>query len=98
MTGRQQALPSRGVRLPSAPRGRGELQLALRNRRSRRTYSRGPLALDELAQVLWSAQGITSATGKRTAPSAGALYPLELHLLAANVKELPAALMPLGRL
>ena len=48
--------------------------------------------LDELSQVLWSAQGITTPTGKRTAPSAGALYPLELHLLATHVKELPAGL------
>jgi SagB-type dehydrogenase family enzyme len=92
MTGRQGTLPSREVRLPSAPRGGGELQLALRNRRSRRAYSREPLGLGELSQVLWSAQGITSAAGKRTAPSAGALYPLELHLLATHVMELPAGL------
>jgi SagB-type dehydrogenase family enzyme len=92
VTSRERVLSAREVRLPSAPRGGGELQLALRNRRSRRAYSREPLALDELSQVLWSAQGITSTEGKRTAPSAGALYPLELHLLAADVKELPAGL------
>lgn len=92
MTGLQQALPSREVGLPGAPRGGGELQFAFRNRRSRRTYSREPLDLDELSQVLWSAQGITSTAGKRTVPSAGALYPVELHLLAQHVKELPTGL------
>jgi SagB-type dehydrogenase family enzyme len=78
--------------LSSLPHGGGELQLALRNRRSRRAYARESLDLDELSQLLWSAQGITSATGKRTVPSAGALYPLELHLVATRVKELPAGL------
>jgi SagB-type dehydrogenase family enzyme len=48
--------------------------------------------LDELSELLWSAQGVTSTAGQRTAPSAGALYPVELHLLAAHVEELPAGL------
>lgn len=91
MMGDERALPSREVALP-APRVRGELQLALRNRRSRRAYSREALALDEVSQVLWSAQGTTSNTGKRTVPSAGALYPLKLHLLASRVNELPVGL------
>jgi SagB-type dehydrogenase family enzyme len=50
------------------------------------------LAIDEVSQVLWSAQGITSRVGKRTVASAGALYPLELHLVAARVEELPPGL------
>ena len=92
MTSREPGPPSREVKLPRAPRVRGELQFALRNRRSRRAYSREPLVLDELSQVLWSAQGMTSTVGKRTVPSAGALYPLELHLLAAHVTQLPTGL------
>jgi SagB-type dehydrogenase family enzyme len=48
--------------------------------------------MSEISQILWSAQGITSARGFRTAPSAGALYPLELYVIAGNVKNLPAAI------
>ena len=46
----------------------------------------------EISQILWSAQGITSARGFRTAPSAGALYPLELYIIAGNIKDLPAGI------
>ncbi len=46
----------------------------------------------ELSQLLWAAQGITSPQGYRTAPSAGALYPLELYVLAGNVRELQSGL------
>jgi SagB-type dehydrogenase family enzyme len=42
-----------------------------------------------VSQLLWAAQGITSASGKRTAPSAGALHPLEIHLVAVHVEDLP---------
>jgi SagB-type dehydrogenase family enzyme len=48
------------------------------------------LSLDDIGQLLWSAQGITSSRGWRTAPSAGALYPLEIDVLCGNVAEVPA--------
>ena len=62
---------------------------ALQKRRSVREYSKEPLSLFEISQILWAAQGITdNGYGRRTAPSAGALYPIELYLVAANVKDL----------
>ena len=62
---------------------------ALLNRRSVRDYKTESLSLSEVSQILWSAQGIAdTAEGLRTAPSAGALYPLEIYLVAANVKDL----------
>ncbi len=68
------------------------VEQALRLRRSVRTFSAKPLQLAEVAQLLWSAQGITSRDGLRTAPSAGALYPLEIYLVAGNVNDLPVGL------
>ena len=64
------------------------LEQTLLNRRSIREYADTPLSLEEVSQLLWAAQGITSGWGGRTAPSAGALYPLELYLVVGNVSGL----------
>ncbi len=52
---------------------------ALAARRSTRTYGDRKLTDAEVGQLLWAGQGITSARGFRTAPSAGALYPMFLY-------------------
>lgn len=57
-------------------------------RRSIRSYKSEPLAIAEISQLLWSAQGVTNRKGFRTAPSAGALYPLEVYLAAGDVTDL----------
>ena len=79
------------MRLPG-PQLNGPLTLegALLARRSVRDFSAQALRLDEVAQLLWAAQGITAAhpSSLRTAPSAGALYPLEVILLAGDVDDL----------
>ncbi len=64
------------------------VEQALLNRRSVREYADAPLTLEEVSQLLWAAQGLTAEWGGRTAPSAGALYPLELHLVVGNVSDL----------
>lgn len=61
------------------------VEKALRQRRSVRRYETGPVDLADLGQLLWAGQGISHARGFRTAPSAGALYPLELYLVVGNV-------------
>ncbi len=71
------------------------LERALRKRRSVREFSREPVSLQELSQLLFSAQGITgSLHGKRlrTAPSAGALYPIEVYVFAHAVEGLEPGL------
>lgn len=74
------------------PRLAGEqsLESVLDARRSIRAYRDAPLSLEEVSQLLWAAQGVTDEDGGRTAPSAGALYPLEVYLVAGNVTSLEA--------
>jgi len=65
--------------------GKMSLEGALLRRRSVRSFGETPLSLRELGQLLWSAQGITNKIhGYRTAPSAGALYPLELYVATSH--------------
>ena len=64
------------------------LERSLQERRSIRAFSQQPLSLPEVSQLLWAAQGITGAGGLRTAPSAGALYPLEVYLVVGQVQGL----------
>ncbi|MGD8852695.1 MAG: nitroreductase family protein, partial [Gammaproteobacteria bacterium] len=74
------------VRLPTPTRaGEVSLEELLATRRSLREYPDAPLTLEELGQLLWAAQGFTHPRGLRTAPSAGALYPLELYVVAGDV-------------
>lgn len=73
------------ISLPD-PRLKGETSLeeAILKRRSRRDFRDSPLTLGEVSQILWAAQGITDETGLRAAPSAGALYPLDLYLVVGE--------------
>lgn len=82
-------VPLSAVDLPE-PRLSGlvSLEETLAERRSIREYSQTPLTMEQVSQLLWAAQGITSDGGGRTAPSAGALYPLEIYLIAGNVEDL----------
>ncbi len=68
------------------PRHTGPLSLeeAIRNRRSVREFLPEPLSSDEVSQLLWATQGITGEQGLRAAPSAGALYPLEVYVITAE--------------
>jgi SagB-type dehydrogenase family enzyme len=89
--------PPQFIALP-APRFESSVSLeeTLYNRRSIREYSKSPLNLEEVSQLLWAAQGITSDNGFRTAPSAGALYPLKIYLVAGNVEGLVAGVYEYG--
>jgi SagB-type dehydrogenase family enzyme len=72
--------------LPEARKEGGmALVEALAKRRSVREYRADrPLTRAELGQLLWAAQGTTTDRGRRTCPSAGALYPLEVYVLTAE--------------
>lgn len=72
--------------------GKLSLEEAIHNRRTIRSYSDKPVMIEELSQLLWACQGVTSSDGKRSAPSAGALYPLEIFIVGGNVKDLGAGI------
>lgn len=58
-------------------------------RRTLRSYAATALTLDEVAQLLWAAQGVTGGELRlRTVPSAGALHPFELFLVVNRVEGL----------
>jgi SagB-type dehydrogenase family enzyme len=82
--------PSRDITRLPAQKSKGKQQLAilLAQRHSVRSFSSTPLTLAHLGQLLWAAQGMTHEGRRRTAPSAGALYPLELFVLVGRVEGL----------
>lgn len=89
-----EAMQTETVNLPP-PNLKGALSLeeTLKERRSVRRYLDEPLELEWVSQMLWAAQGITlESQGFRTAPSAGATFPLELYVAAGKVTGLDAGL------
>jgi SagB-type dehydrogenase family enzyme len=100
----EQASESKTIQLPNPRyESETSVEKALNMRRSVRTYLEEQLSISDISQILWAAQGITQKTekvpskwnpkyewqgGYRTAPSAGALYPMELYLIVGNVKRL----------
>jgi len=57
---------------------------ALHKRRTIRLFASRGLDLQQVSQLLWATQGLTDPRGFRTAPSAGATYPLEIYLVAGD--------------
>ncbi len=75
--------------LPAPVRdGHLPVETALAQRRSIREYRDEPLPLAAVAQLMWAAQGLSHPEGFRTAPSAGALYPLEVIAVVGRVDGL----------
>ena len=73
------------IELPKpALAGAASIEEALAARRSVREFASVTRTLAQISQLLWAAQGITHGDGHRTAPSAGALFPLELYLACAD--------------
>jgi len=82
--------PPQPVPLPEVRHeGTMSLEAALWARRSIRDLKPDALPLAAAAQLLWAAQGKNRPDGHRTAPSAGATYPLEVYLVTGSVDGLP---------
>ena len=76
---------------PPAQQGSISLEEAIVQRKSTRDFAHEPLSPSHLSQILWSAQGINDTSGgRRTIPSAGATYPLEIFIACGrdSIKEI----------
>lgn len=77
------------VKLPGPEAsGRSRIEELIAKRRSVRRYKDNKLSEPIISRLLWAAQGISSEDGLRTSPSAGALYPLEIHIVIGGGSEL----------
>lgn len=80
---------------PPEEEGGIPLWTALSRRRSRRDYSAKPITREQLSQLIWGSYGVSGRYGTyylRTAPSAGALYPVETYLVVNSVEEVETGL------
>lgn len=82
------------IKLPNPSKdGDVSLEEVLNQRRSVREFKKEALSISEISQLLWAAQGITEKeTSFRTAPSAGATYPLEVYIAVKKAEELDPGL------
>ncbi|UCE49399.1 MAG: SagB/ThcOx family dehydrogenase [Phycisphaerales bacterium] len=77
---------------PSRP---ASLDQTLRQRQSVRKFGAKALSKGQLSYLLWASTGIQRIEHGyefRTAPSAGALYPIETYVISNNVKDLPGGI------
>ena len=70
---------------PPVMQGTVSVAQAIMQRRTVRSFAPRTMDLQQLAQLLWAAQGITGTRGfKRAAPSAGALYPMDVYVVVSG--------------
>jgi SagB-type dehydrogenase family enzyme len=73
------------IKLPKpASQGKMSVEEALSKRRTVRQFARRELTLAQVSQLLWGTDGLSDPRGLRTAPSAGATYPLDLYLVVGE--------------
>ncbi len=72
--------------LPPPVFGKLSLEESIYKRRTTRQFSDLPLSLEQIGQLMWAGQGVTAKdSGRRSAPSGGRAYPIDLYLVANNV-------------
>ncbi|MCP4748247.1 MAG: SagB/ThcOx family dehydrogenase [Desulfobacteraceae bacterium] len=70
---------------PPEYEGTVSVEAAIKQRRTVRAFDSRALNLNQLSQLLWAASGVTQDGGfKRAAPSAGALYPMDVYVVAGQ--------------
>lgn len=78
-----QELKSVKLNAPSKDCGTNVMK-ALADRRSVREFSTQPLSKQDLSDLLWAANGVSSADGKRTAPSAMNKQDVDVYVVMAE--------------
>jgi SagB-type dehydrogenase family enzyme len=79
--------PKNSLRMP--------LNEILKKRKSVRIFSNKPVTKEQLSYLLWASTGIRREENGfkyRTAPSAGALYPIETYLVINRVNDIPSGI------
>ncbi len=82
---------ARRIKLPTPAKSPMLLDSCLQERRSVRSFSDRTLGMGQLARLLLSANALTHSRGGfdfRTAPSGGALYPLDIYIFAHYIESL----------
>jgi SagB-type dehydrogenase family enzyme len=65
--------------------GAVSVERSIKERRTIRAFRPDSLSMAQLSQLLWAAQGVTDGRrGFRTAPSGGALYPLDVYAVVGG--------------
>jgi SagB-type dehydrogenase family enzyme len=80
------------ILLPNYKAPSVDLDEVIKNRKSIRNFSDKPLSIEQISYLLWASTGIQRKENNyeyRTAPSAGALYPIETYLVINNVEKIP---------
>ena len=89
LTAQEAVVDRKPIKLPAPKMGTFTLDKALKERKSDRSLTGPALSLQELSQLLWSAQGENRPkTNRRTVPSASARYPLELYVVVSKGEKL----------
>lgn len=74
------------IQLPPPPGAEMSVHQAITERRSRRSFSEGSLSIEQVSEILYATTGITDKSGRlRSAPSAGATYPIDTYILVRDV-------------
>ena len=69
------------IKLPAPDFTNASIEVCMEKRRSVRAFKDQELSLQQISNIIWAAQGITEDRNEfRTAPSAGATFPLEVFV------------------
>lgn len=83
------------IQLPEPGITDASLETVVSQRKSVRSFADKSLTVEQLSRLLVTADGITHTSGSwqmRSAPSGGALYPIDIYVIASNVESLDQGL------